>query len=309
MYLNNKYVEFYITNICNLTCSECRSFNNFDFKGHYDFDEKLYRQWSQKIQFNAYVILGGEPLLHPQFESWVVGTRKLWPNAWAKVDTNGTQITKVKNLHKLLRDNEYFLCINVHNTNKVKDLMQDILTAFGDCNIIDADDPRIRYQKFQSESGHDIQGGTWLISKIGLPIHIRPAWKFQKTIAGITPWQNLSHTQTNKTLIFKGDSTQAHDACASSRCHIMLDGKIYKCSTIATLPKFLKQKNIKWPDESIYQYQPVTLDNYSLESYDHLRNEIPQCAFCPMSTVDNVDISTTGLKKNKNKFFPIEPIQ
>lgn len=297
-----RYIEFYITNICNLTCTECRSFNNFDFKGHYEFSNDLYQPWADKIQFDSYVLLGGEPLLHPNFKSWVEGTRQLWPNAWAKIDTNGTQITKVKNLHQLLRDNEYFICINIHNPSKIKTVMQDVITAFGQCEVTNWADPRITYNdKFADKFGHDVLTGTWLISELGLPIQLRPAWSFEKTISSSTQWQNLK----DKKSIYLGDATLAHRACGSKTCHVMLDGKVYKCSTVATLPEFLKQQKLEWPNELLYQYQPLTPETYSDLNYNELNKEIPQCAFCPVGASDYIDISTSDIKQKKNKIIPI----
>ena len=57
-------LEFYITNVCNLTCDKCRSFNNYDFKGHYEFDREKMLQWSKRLTIDVIAILGGEPTLH-----------------------------------------------------------------------------------------------------------------------------------------------------------------------------------------------------------------------------------------------------
>jgi hypothetical protein len=301
------YVEFYITNVCNLTCSECRSFNNFDFKGHYEFDVELYRPWSEKLPLDSYVLLGGEPLLHPQFKEWVEGTRRLWPDAWAKIDSNGTQITKVKNLHQLLVDNEYFICINIHDSRKQEQMLQDVVTAFGECDKIDSTDPRIHYnERFAGKQGHYVESGYWLISKLGLPIHIRPAWTFQKMITSSTKWQDLVNETINPDSIYIGDPKPSHDLCDSATCHVMYEGKIYKCSTVATMPKFLEQANIKWPNNLIHQYQPLTIDNFSADGYHRLEEQIPQCSFCPIGGHAFVDISSaSGVKKKKNKIIPI----
>ena len=33
------YAEFYITNVCNLNCTECNRFNNYHFSGHQRWDD------------------------------------------------------------------------------------------------------------------------------------------------------------------------------------------------------------------------------------------------------------------------------
>jgi hypothetical protein len=292
-----KYVEFYITNVCNLSCSDCHSFNNFNFKGHHEFDINVYQPWAEKFNLDAYSLLGGEPLLHPNLTSWVEGTRKLWPTAWAKLDSNGTYIKKVKGLHELLVNNKYFLCINVHESKDWDQIQKDITRAFGQCNVIEHSDPRIRYNgMFDNKDGHRVTGGTWLISSKGLPIHLRPSWEFQQTIASSTNWQKLS----TKDSIYTGNTKSAHDLCQSNVCHTMFEGKIYKCATMATIGKFLEQKQLRWPDQTLYEYQPLTLDNFSMSEYRKLRNEIPQCKFCPTAT--NKVVTLTNLKKKRDNF-------
>ncbi len=300
------YIEFYITNICNLDCSDCRSFNNFDFTGHYEFDFDLYRSWADKINLTSYVLLGGEPLLHPNFKSWVEGTRKLWPNAWAKIDTNGTQIGRIKNLHQLLVDNEYFLCVNIHNPSKLYSILQNISDEFGECELINEDDPRIYYNgRFQNTGRHMIEYSVWLITQAGLPIQIRSAWNFDKAISSSTNWKNLLSPTPDKNSIYIGNAQTSHNSCSSSKCHIMLDGKIYKCSTVATLPVFLKQKKLNWPNDTIFQYEPITIDNFSETNYKSLQNTIPQCAFCPTGTHDLVSVSSANVKRKGNRVIPI----
>ena len=246
------------------------------------------------------MILGGEPLLHPTLQTWIEGTRKLWPRAWAKLDSNGTYITKSKNLHQLLARNEYFLCINMHNRDEIQKHLDDVEQAFGKCDRITESDPRITYNGKYLKVRHStsVDEGIWLLTDLGVPVHLRPAWQFEKSIAGVTDWKALVE-HSPKQSIYIGDAEQSHERCGSKTCHVMKEGKLYKCSTVATLPDFLKQKNIAWPDDSIYQYQPLTVDNFSQENYAMLLAPIPQCAFCPNET--SVRISASDIKsKIKN---------
>ena len=51
------YVEFYITNVCNLTCQGCNRFNSFKFKGWQKWEDyaDTYKQWSEQIEFRESV--------------------------------------------------------------------------------------------------------------------------------------------------------------------------------------------------------------------------------------------------------------
>lgn len=305
------YIEFYITNVCDLACSDCRSFNNFNFTGHYEFDFESYQPWAKLLNLEWFTILGGEPLLHPNFADWVKGLRTLWPNAWAKIDSNGTYITKVKNLHQLLVDNKYFLCINLHDQDHQNKILEDINSAFGECEKIDNTDSRIHFNsqfEFDEEGvkGHQIKYGKWLISKMGLPINLRPASNFTNMPSGYTNWNLLASGNPTKDSIYRGDPKKSHDHCLSRDCHVMLDAKIYKCSTVATMSNFLKQKNIEWPDELVHQYQPITVETYSEATAANLKGPIDQCTFCATEVM--VDISNSSYGK-KNKIVPILPTQ
>lgn len=72
MYKVNR-IEVYITHVCNLNCKGCNRFNNFAFEGHKSSDEALplLEQWGEMLEIDNIKILGGEPMVHPEFETWV----------------------------------------------------------------------------------------------------------------------------------------------------------------------------------------------------------------------------------------------
>ena len=75
-------LEFYITNVCNLTCSNCNRYNNFHFKGWAKWDDYAegLEQLSRHVHVQKPVILGGEPLLNPDIVKWINGLQRLWPH-------------------------------------------------------------------------------------------------------------------------------------------------------------------------------------------------------------------------------------
>lgn len=85
-------VEFYITNVCNLTCRGCNRFNDNNFKGHQYWADhaEVYETWAKRLDLPRIVIIGGEPTLNPDLELWVMNLRRLWPEAVIMVQTNGT---------------------------------------------------------------------------------------------------------------------------------------------------------------------------------------------------------------------------
>ena len=87
-------IEFYITNQCNLACTNCNRFNDHDFRGHYYWEDSAdsVTAWSQRINASMIVIIGGEPSLHPELETWVSNLRRLWPDTEIMIQSNGTDL-------------------------------------------------------------------------------------------------------------------------------------------------------------------------------------------------------------------------
>lgn len=85
------YIELYITNECNLTCSDCNRFNNYDFRGHYSWAQSrdAILAWSQRITAPMITIIGGEPSLHPELEQWARGAAEAWPDRTVCIQSNG----------------------------------------------------------------------------------------------------------------------------------------------------------------------------------------------------------------------------
>jgi len=85
-------VEFYITNVCNLSCRGCNRFNDLNFKGHQRWADHAdaYEAWSKRLDLPRITIIGGEPTLNPDLELWAINLRRLWPDAVIMIQTNGT---------------------------------------------------------------------------------------------------------------------------------------------------------------------------------------------------------------------------
>ena len=93
-------IEFYITNQCNLACTNCNRFNDHDFRGHYSWEDSAdaVEAWSQRINAPLLTIIGGEPSLHPGLETWVANLRGLWPDTEIMIQSNGTNARLAREL-------------------------------------------------------------------------------------------------------------------------------------------------------------------------------------------------------------------
>jgi len=174
-------IEIYITNECNLTCSECNRYNNYDFSGHYDWrsSESAIMAWGQRITAPLITIIGGEPALHPELYQWVSLARRAWPDVPVMIQTNGT--IRHPDADRLRQDfgTSFGFVASLHqdgmekiiqhkNTfadNKVMDIIDN--TTFMECAIVDHNthfvvhqsDPTLAFNACSMKFSHTILHG------------------------------------------------------------------------------------------------------------------------------------------------------
>ncbi len=109
------YLEFHLTDHCNLSCKGCGHYSNIAPKTFTDlaqYKNDIFRL--SKIFHNIHKIriLGGEPLLHPEVASFIKATRKAFPYTDIRLVTNGILLSKVS-------DDFWDIC---HSTGTIIDL-------------------------------------------------------------------------------------------------------------------------------------------------------------------------------------------
>lgn len=255
-------LEFYITNVCNLTCENCRSFNNYKFSGLYEFDQPAIQAWAEKIHITDISILGGEPTLHPRLEQWVAGLRAAWPLSNIRLTTNGTYLNKVRGLHDMLAKYRCNIQISSHSYELRNLIADEMFAAFGECEIL----------PMKPTSSQHYQG----VNSV-----------FFKTDKGVViDLQNNNFLQDicfvdDQFTLRNNDPVKAHNSCGIANCHHMIDNKIYKCSVVGLLPEFLKQQ--KKDTTNLLPYHGLPVEEVTQETIDQLVNPMPHCSICPES--------------------------
>jgi organic radical activating enzyme len=272
-----KKIEFYITNVCNLTCDRCNRYNNHDFKGWQNWAdfESEYAKWAQHINIQQIVILGGEPLLNPSILDWVRGINQLWRKP-VQILTNGTRLNHVRGLYDLLSDKTYtnFVGISWHNTESLQELESTIFEFLApDAQKLPDNDPMVKLfgADFVYQDSNDINIPVWIQD------HFSEA--SLKSNNGIFSLHN-------------NDPLLAHERCGFVKhgSYHFIRGKLYKCGPVALLPEFDSQHLIDMSDEDralLNSYKPLCADDFeSLGSdfLDNIDNPIPQCKFCPVNS-------------------------
>lgn len=173
-------IEIYITNECNLTCSECNRYNNYDFSGHHDWraSESAILTWGKRISAPLITIIGGEPMLHPELFSWVDLACRAWPNTRVMVQTNGT--VSHPDAERIRRHSPFTgIVASLHNVSMEKTIKKrnsffrkmgtDIIdnTQFMDCALRDQgshfvvhdSDPELAFNACSMKYSHTILHG------------------------------------------------------------------------------------------------------------------------------------------------------
>jgi len=286
------YMEFYITNVCNLACDDCNRFNNHEFRGHYLWNDyaETYRKWSEHVRFQKIAIMGGEPLLNPSVCDWVDGINRLW-NRRVQIMSNGTRLNQVPGLYERLvkfrEENDFYrpnwIGVSIHNHNDTERYFDEIRQFLqGPVTYYHRDDAD------NQNSCHTWGAAHAFVDSNGMRVHV---WDYTSFYPAA-----VSRNQANQFRVHNTDPELAHQHCGfvKFKCHHFMAGKIYKCAPVALFPEFDCQHgfDISADDrELMHSYPALTLDRAAEANnfFQNIDQVIPQCKFCPdhNQTVNN----------------------
>lgn len=246
-------IELYITNECNLTCSDCNRYNNYDFTGHFDWreSEKSIMIWGQRIRAPLITIIGGEPALHPELIDWVDLAARAWPDTQITIQTNGT--------------------IGHDRLREVKTKWHTKVAV-----VVSMHDERMN-NFFHNDRFflHTHQTGPGENHK---PFWLQPQMEFTRCAL-----IDRKHDFT----VHNSDPEAAFQSCAMKHSHTIFQGRLYKCPMVAILPQFAKQYRVDFSAAqkdllSSYQGLADDCDTASLIDFVNTRDQaIAQCRLCP----------------------------
>lgn len=280
-------IEFYITNVCNLTCKNCNRFNDHDFRGWQRWSdyESQYRQWGQHVRLQRITILGGEPLLNPTICDWVDGINQIWQKS-VQILSNGTRLNHVPNLYERLikfsvpgkRWIKNWIGISLHNENDRERCFDEIRKFLkGDITYVHHSDPR------NVNNTYTYGGQHAFVDQYGMRICV---WEYDSFYRAA-----VQKTLDGRFTLFNNDAKAAHSTCGFARfkCYHFIRAKLYKCGPVALFPEFDQQHAFDISDEDrllINSYLALSADEFETrgqEFLSHIDDVIPQCKFCPVS--------------------------
>jgi organic radical activating enzyme len=277
MYRIPNKVDFYITNVCNLTCDRCNRFNNHDFRGWQRWSdyESVYEQWGKIVDLRAVTIMGGEPFLNPTLVEWVQGINRIF-GIEVQVLTNGTRFQHAPDLYNAMlywsnkNQCRNHIGVSLHNRDQYDRLHADIL------NFLSG--PVSVYPK-----GHvdNTWNSDWMYKdKNQVIVNVYAVDQFGGS--AIVP-------KNQKFYLHNSDPFVAHQSCAVAKfkSYHFIRGKLYKCGPVALMPEFDQQHSLEISEQDrilLNSYQALGVDNFDMyyqEFFDNIDRPIDQCKFCP----------------------------
>lgn len=252
---------FYITNVCNLTCDQCYSFNNRNFKGHYDWSQskELYNEWSKILTIKDACILGGEPFAHPKLFEWASNLRFLWPEIENfNIATNGTYLKNNIELCRSLIDMGFWIDICVHDPSQyeeIKDVFLEIIKGYS----------------------YDVYNDNEYV------VNGKKIAKLQKYYIFANNAQRM--IRKGVTYLYDSDAEKAHSICQAKECHYFVDGKLHKCFLVGVGKELTKQFPFDPKSTALLnEYQGISPFDKDVEyRLENIKNCISQCSLCPES--------------------------
>jgi len=285
-------IEFYITNVCNLDCKGCNRFNNYGFRGWQAWQdyEEIYTKWSEYIEIDHIVVLGGEPLLNPDIIRWLTGLHRIF-KCPVQVLTNGTRINQVKDLYHTLYKTAVWMGISWHNRKNFDVLDQELRKFFTSSNI-------------KISRGPNVFGADYVYSDGILSV---PVWLQDSFYSSA-----VESDGSGKFTLHDSDPLLAHELCGfvQYKNYHFVKGKLYKCGPVALFPEFDQQFQLQISNkdrEILLGYQGLAVTDgpdHIKEFIQNIDKPIPQCKFCPINQQNHQIFAETKIKKHV-KMVPV----
>jgi sulfatase maturation enzyme AslB (radical SAM superfamily) len=257
------FLETMVTQVCNLSCKGCTNYSDQRHSGYVSWAQgrTWLEPWLDLIDVPDFGIMGGEPLINPEIQLWLLGARALMPNSQLRFTTNGLLLHKWPDLIPLLHD-------------------------IGNCVFkitVHVDDPELEntikeiFSRYHWNPVTEYGISRWKTTN-NLTFQINRPTQFLKTFQG--PYHNM--------VPFNSNPAAAFDVCVQKTCPLLHQGRIYKCSTSAllldTLDRYNRPNWEQWAPyiesgispESDYQFIVDFVNNFGKPHF--------RCKQCPDST-------------------------
>ena len=241
-------LELHVTHACNLACESCSHYSNHGHSGNLSLEDAYawMAPWSRRLTLDRFVLLGGEPSIHPELPSFVPLVRRHWPQARIRIVTNGFFLDRHPDLPRVLAaDGNCELALSVHHDAAAyRDRLEPIFDLL---------------ETWQRS--HSIVVMVW-------ESHTRWTRRYRGFGELMLPFED-------------GQPRRSWEICPARHCKQLFDGKVWKCPPITYLSMQKRKYDLspKWDPYLSYQPLELTCSDGELAGFLQ-REEEPICAMC-----------------------------
>lgn len=238
------HVSIDITCECNMRCEQCSHLSPF-MKGHFPKNDIIQSMsaWSSRLHPLRVGLLGGEPLLHPDFVEIAIAARTIWAESKIIIVTNGLNITKLP-LEVLLQ---------FSNLGHI---------GFSISQHVDSPEWTARIERIKT-----------ILSELNLPFHIRRSY---------SNWMVAYRTDDHGRYIPWGSVPEAawKNCWGKSFCKIHNNGLWY-CTRIVSAVQAYEVGLFGNEWKKFISHKPMSSQNSTDEILSYLKSEyLPECSMC-----------------------------
>lgn len=207
-------LETMATFSCTLACKSCTNYSDYNMRGGYvrwSTMQAWLDQLFPRLRVISFHIIGGEPFLNPELALWVRSFRQRYPHVMLKIVTNGTLLHKNWWIIDAMRElGMMSLDVSMHqpNASYIEAAKTKLLESFS-------------WQLQPNGSYHDPD-------KI-LNLSFDLTRSFIKTYRG--SYGNMKP--------YDSDPRESIKICCQAYCPLLVDGQLYKCSSLGLLHRVL----------------------------------------------------------------------
>lgn len=254
------FVETMITQSCNLSCAGCSNYSDLPHSGYLTWAEgsATIEPWLERVSIPDFGIIGGEPLMNPQVEQWLIGIRKLLPNSQIRFTTNGLLLHRYPDLLELLEQiGNCVFKITVHQSSpELENYIKQVLDTHTWTTVVE-------------------HGITRYKSNNGVRFQIKRPNIFYKTFQG-----NYEDMRPHA-----NSPSDAFEVCTQQSCPLLYQGRLYKCSTSALLKDVLTrvrlENNPAWQPYVIPGLDSTCSETELISFINNFNQPHSICAMCP----------------------------
>jgi len=263
--LNLPFLEVMVLRSCNLSCKGCTTFSDLKHQGDYgqwSQTKEWLEQWNQRLNIEAIGFMGGEPLIHPHINEWIIGARQILPTAQIRFVTNGLLLEKnLEIIDTLYELGNSVLKISVHvEDDRINRMIKYIMN------------------RFEWKPVTEFHINRWSTNN-EFKFQINRPERFYQTFKGT--YSDMKPHDNNPADAF-------NQLCVQKKCPLLFEGKLYKCGTAGLTPHILKKFN----NPNIELWEPYTntgldlnCDNEELEKFiKNFGKPHSICRQCPVET-------------------------